>query len=317
MRCSVLCMAASLALSGCFTKDRVILDKPVLIINSRKVSTKEFAERLALRLRTYDALTAKDEANLERAKSETVKAFVLETIARDYASKNNLSVSKNEVEAEAARLRSNYPDEFAFRRALAEENIAYDDWKKDLELTLIQKKILTLITAKVPEPSENEMQEYYDSHKSLWSNPARVRLRQVVLAKEDDAKRIEEQLQKGEPLAKLAKTFSIAPEGSNGGDTGWLPKGTLDVFDTAFKMTVGQRSKVLKSAYGYHIFEVLKKEPEGRLNFAEAKVKIRAALKERHEQTAFSSWLEEQVRKSNVKRDDALIQAIKVTTRGS
>jgi parvulin-like peptidyl-prolyl isomerase len=312
-----LCFVLSLSLSGCFTKERVILDKPVLVINGRKVSTKEFSERLALRLRTYDALTAKDEANLERAKSETVKAFILDTIARDYANKNKISVSNAETEVEATRFRSNYPDEFAFRRALAEENIAYDDWKKDLELTLLQKKILALITAKISEPSEKEMQEYYDSHKALWNTPARVRLRQVVLAKEDDARRIEEQLQKGESIAKLAKTFSVAPEGSNGGDTGWLPKGTLDVFDTAFKMKVGQRSKVLKSAYGYHIFEVLKKEPEGRLNFADAKAKIRAALKETREQVAFSSWLEEQVRKSDVKRDDALIQAIKVTTRGS
>jgi len=314
---TVLVLFLSLSVSGCFTKERVLLDKPVLVINGHKVSTKEFSERLALRLRTYDALTAKDEANLERAKNETVKAFVIENIARDYADKNKISVSSAELEAEAAKLRSNYPDEYAFRRALADENIKYDDWKKDLELTVLQKKILSQITSKVTDPTDKEMQDYYDSHKALWNNPARVRLRQVVLAKEDDAKRIEEQLQKGDSMAKLAKEFSIAPEGSNGGDTGWLPKGTLDVFDTAFKMKEGQRSKVLKSAYGYHIFEVLKKEPEGRLSFQDAKAKIRAALREQKEQAAFSSWLEEQVRKSDVKKDDALIQAIKVTTRGS
>ena len=307
---------STLLISGC-TKERVLLDKSVLVVNGHKVSTQEFSERLALRLRTYDALTAKDSTNLERAKAETVKAFVLEFIARDFASKNNVAVSGAEVEAEAAKLRSNYPDEFAFRRALADENIKYDDWKKDLELTVLQKKILAQITAKAADPTDKEMQEYYDAHKAQWNNPARVRLRQIVLAKEDDAKRIEEQLQKGESIAKLAKQFSIAPEGENGGDTGWLPKGTLDVFDTAFKMKDGQRSKILKSAYGYHIFEIIKKEPEGRLNFAEAKAKIRAALKERLEQALFSSWLEEQIRKSDVKKDDALIQAIKVTTRGS
>jgi parvulin-like peptidyl-prolyl isomerase len=295
----------------------VMLDKPVLIVNGHKVSTQEFSERLALRLRTYDALTAKDSTNLERAKAETVKAFVLEFIARDYAKTNKIEVNKAELEAEATKLRSNYPDEFAFRRALADENIKYDDWKSDLELNVLQKKILTQITAKSAEPVEKDMQEYYDSHKAMWNYPARVRLRQIVLAKEDDAKRIEEQLQKGESITKLAKQFSIAPEGETGGDTGWIPKGTLDVFDTAFKMKEGQRSKILKSAYGYHIFELIKKEPEGRLNFLDAKAKIRAALKERQEQVLFSSWLEEQIRKSDVKKDDSLIQAIKVTTRGS
>lgn len=306
-----------LCLSGCFSKESVILDKPVLVVNGTSISTKAFSERLALRLRTYDALTAKDEANLERAKNETIKAFVLETIARDYANKNKISVSSAEVESEAKRLRTNYPDEFAFRRALAEEHIAYDDWKKDLEMTLLQKKILAAITSKVADPSDKDMQEYYDAHKAQFQNPARVRLRQVVLEKEDDAKRILEQLEAGGDMTKLARDFSIAPEASNGGDTGWLPKGTLEVFDQAFKMSVGQRSKILKSPYGFHIYEVLKKEPEGRLSFADAKAKIRAALKEQREQTIFSSWLEEQVRKSVVKKDDALIQAIKVTTRGS
>lgn len=294
-----------------------MLDKPVLIVNGRSVSTKEFSERLALRLRTYDALTAKDEANLERAKSETVKAFVLETIARGYAEKNKISVSGAEVESEAQRFRTNYPDEFAFRRALAEERISYEDWKKDLELTLIQKKILLALTDKTPEPTEAEMKDYYESHKPQFQNPARVKLRQIVLEKEDDAKRILEQLDKGASLAKLAKEFSIAPEGSDGGDTGWLPKGTLEVFDQAFKLNVGARSKIVKSPYGFHIYELLKKESEGRLSFPDAKDKIRAVLKERREQALFSTWLEEQVRKSNVKKDEALIQAIKVTTRGS
>ncbi len=317
LKALVFCFSSLVLLSGCFSKESALLDKPVLIVNGKSISTKAFSERLALRLRAYDALTAKDETNLARAKKETVNAFILETIARDYAAKNKLSVSSSELDEESKRLRTNYPDEYAFRRALAEEHIAYEDWRRDLELTLIQKKILASITAKAPEPTEAEMKEYYDSHKALFQNPARVRLRQIVLEKEDDAKRILDQLEAGGSLAKLAKEFSIAPEASNSGDTGWLPKGTLEVFDPAFKMNIGARSKILKSPYGFHIYEVLKKEPEGHLSFQDAKAKLRAALKERREQSLFSSWLEEQVRLSNVKKDDALIEAIKVTTRGS
>ena len=311
-------LALSISLfSGCFSKESVILDKPVLVINGQQVSTKQYSERLALRLRTYDALGAKDEANLERAKEETIKAFILENIARTYAEKNGIKATDAEIEAEAKKVQSSYPDEFSFRRALADEHISYDDWKKDLALTVLQKKILEQITSKLPDPTEAEMKDYYEANKPKFQQNARVRLRQIVLEKEDDAKRIMDQLNDHGDLAKLAKQFSIAPEGSNGGDTGWLDKGTLEVFDQAFKMNVGARSKILKSPYGYHIYEVLKKEPEGRLNFPEAKDKIRAILKERRQQAAFSTWLEGQVRESTVKRDDALLQAIKVTTRGS
>lgn len=304
-------------LTSCTSKESVVLDKPVLIINGKTITTQQYSERLALRLRTYDALSAKDEANLERAKEETVKAFILENIARTYAEKNGINVTEAEINEQAKKIQSSYPDEFSFRRALADEHIAYEDWKNDLSLTILQKKILAAITAKLPEPSESEMKDYYEANKAKFQQVAKVRLRQIVLEKEDDAKRIMDQLNEKGEMAKLAKQFSIAPEGSNGGDTGWLDKGTLEVFDQAFKMNVGARSKILKSPYGYHIYEVLKKEPEGRLNFPEAKDKIRAILKERREQVAFSTWLEGQVRQSSVKRDDALLQAIKVTTRGS
>jgi peptidyl-prolyl cis-trans isomerase C len=305
-----------ISFTACFSRERMVLNKTVLTINGKDVSTKEFADRLALRLKNFDALFAKDEANLERVKEDTVQAFILEFIARDYANKHGIKVEKKDLDQQVKDIQSKYPDAFAFRRALADENLSLDAWRRDLEFTMLQKKIFSTVTAKVSEPTEAEMKTYYEANKAQFQRPARVRLRQIVLEKEDDARRILEELNSGGKLDALAKKFSIAPEGTNGGDTGWLEKGTLEVFDLAFKMPIGTRSKILKSPYGWHIFEVLKKEPEARLSFPDAKAKIRAALMEARTQQAFSAWLEEQVRGSSVKRNDAVISAIKVTTRG-
>ena len=310
-------LAMSSLQSGCFSQKNIILNKPVLKVNGTEVSTKEFSERLAQKLRDYDALHAKDEANLARAKEETSQGFVIEILAKDYAAKNHISISNGELDAKVTEIKSKYPDDLAFRRALADQNMSQDLWKEALRFTLLQKKIFEHITASIPAPSEVELKTFYDANKAQFIQPARVRLRQVVLDKEDDAKRILDSLNDGGYLAKLAKQFSIAPEAVNGGDTGWIEKGTLEVFDQAFKMPVGARSKILKSPYGYHIFEVIKKEADGRLSFADAKAKIRAQLMERAEKKVFSAWLEEQVRHASVQKNDALIQAIKVTTRGS
>ncbi len=318
MKTLVFCfLIAGTSLSGCFSRERAVLNATAVVVNGRELSTKDFAERLALRLKSFDALYAKDEQNLARAKEDTVKAFILETIAQDYAEKNGIAVDKKEIDAEVEKIHSRYPDEFAFRRALADENISIEKWREDLSLMLLQKKIFAKITAHLPEPKESELKDDYEARKSEFQQGARVRLRQIVLEKEDDAKRIYDELSGGADLAKLAKQFSMAPEGANGGDTGWIEKGTLEVFDQAFKMKEGQRSKILKSPYGYHIYEVLKKEPEARLSFQEAKAKIRARLVEAQAQKVFTAWLEENVRKSSVRRNDELIKAIKVTTRGS
>ena len=312
-----LSLLATVSLPGCFTQKRVILNKTVMKVNGTEITTQEFAERLALKLRDYDALHAKDEANLNRAKEETAQSFILETIAKNFAAKNGISVSKAEIDAQVSEIRAKYPDELAFKRAMADENLSLDSWREKIAFTLLQRKIFAKITTGMPTFKDEALKAYYDTNKSAFTQPARIRLRQVVLEKEDDAKRVYDELQKGGDLAKLAKKFSIAPEGANGGDTGWVEKGVLDVFDQAFKLPVGGHSKIVKSPYGYHIYDVLKKEPEGRLSFAEAKDKIRAQLREQAEQKIFSAWLEEQIRHASVERNDALIAAIKVTTRGS
>jgi parvulin-like peptidyl-prolyl isomerase len=317
IRALVFCFSICLSLTSCFSREDAVLDKTVLVVNGHDVSTQAFAERLATKLRDYDALQAKDEASLDRVKEDVVHQYVLEFVTRDFAAAEKIVVSKDDVEAKAKEVRSSYPDDYAFRRALADGNLSIDKWKRDLEFSVLQRKVFDTVTEKMPEPTEAELKAEFEASKAQWQQPARIRLRQIVLEKEDDAKRIMDELEAGKSLATLAKSFSVAPEGANGGDTGWLDKGTLEIFDQAFKMKEGARSKIVKSPYGYHIFEVIKKEPETRLSFQDAKAKIRARLMEQRSQTLFSQWLEAQVRKSSVKRNDAVLRAIKVSTRGS
>lgn len=308
------------ALSGCFSRETTVLNKTALSINGTDISTKQFAERLALKLKGFDSLSAKDEAVLSRAKDQTILDFVIENLIKEYAGKNSVAVDKKEIDTFVAQVQSKYPDEFAFRRALAEENLPLESWRESISLELLKKKVFQKVidaTVDKAEPKDSELKAYYDANVAQFSRPARVRLKQIVLEKEDDAIRINTELEQGGNIESLAKKFSIAPEASNNGDTGWIEKGTLEIFDQAFKMPIGARSKILKSPYGWHIYVVSKKEPEQRLNFEGAKARIRSTLIEQRNQKIFSNWLESQVKASKVKRNDAVLQAIKVTTRGT
>ncbi len=309
---------SALLFAGCScTEGGRLARKSVLTINDREVSTQEFADRLALQLKDYDALQAKDEATLARAKQAVADQFIIETLVASYAKKNKIEVTQQELDESINKVRARYPDDLAFRRVLAQQNMPFDKWKADLTKSLLQQKIRTYASANSPEPTEQELKEYYEKQKPLFSRPARVQIRQILTDKEDNARRMLEEIRAGRDLGKLAQEFSLAPEASDGGKTGWIEKGTLEVFDTAFKMNVGAKSKVLKSPYGFHIFEVLKKEPEAHLSFTDAKAKIRTLLKERTDQEAFMKWLEQELKASKVMRDDRLIEAIQVTTRGS
>jgi parvulin-like peptidyl-prolyl isomerase len=81
-------------------------------------------------------------------------------------------------------------------------------------------------------------------------------------------------------------------------------------------MNVGQRSQVVKSPFGFHIFEVTAKRAVKTQTLEEAKEKIKTILTQQKEQEVYATWLEEQVLKARVFKDDEFLKQIQVQTGG-
>ncbi len=115
-----------------------------------------------------------------------------------------------------------------------------------------------------------EVQSYYDSHKSDYERKERRKLTYVtipVVATADDSSRIMEMAQEaltrakaGEDFAMLAKEYS-EDEGSakQGGDLGYFTSGRMvKEFDsTAFNTPVGQVVGPINTRFGAHIIKVV------------------------------------------------------------
>lgn len=310
-----LALGVTLVAPACTRPESRLIAKTVLDVNGQKISTKDFAEKLARHLRNRDPLIAKDPQLLERAKNDLADAMILHIISEQWANKNGISISDADVEKRVQEVRSEYADDLAFRKMLAEENISIDAWKDTLRSDLLRRRVFDTVTTSVPNPTDAELRLAYEAGKKNFAQPARIRLRQIVLEKEEDAKRVYEEVVKGRDIGELAKQFSIAPEAAANGDTGWVDKGLLEVFDQGFKMPVGAKSKIVKSPYGYHIFSVLAKEPERKLSFEQAKSGLVRELKEQRSRQVFARWLEGQLRASSVKRDEAILKSIVLSTR--
>lgn len=286
----------------------------VVKVGTSELKAKKFADLLAFKLKYYDALTVKDEATVSRLKENIIRNFILETLIRDWSKKNKIQVTDEELDKEIDRVRSQYPDDLAFRRNLAQEHLSLEDWKLFLKTTLLQRKLFTFFRDRIEAPSEKEIKGYYKSHRKSFAQSAQVRLKQIVVEKEEVAQKILKELKRGGNFSELAKKYSIAPEGKNGGDTGWIDLGTLPVFDQASRMSIGQRSSVLKSDFGFHIIQVTSKRDEKTLSYNAAKDKILQVLMEKREQSAYSAWLDLQLRQQRVFRDEKVISAIKIAT---
>lgn len=302
-------------LGGCTKSAPPLKDHVVLKVNDREITAKAFSEELAQRLRVYDALTVKDDQHLKQVKEDIIRDLIIQAITENYARSENILVKKEILDAEINTVRSNYPDDEAFRKSLAEQNLTFQVWSEKLRTSVLHRLVVEKLRAGLADPTSEEMQTYYKANRNEFQVPEQVRLRQVVLANENDAEAIQDQLTHGRSLKDLASKFSLAPEAQKGGDTGWIDRGTMEIFDKAFKMNKGQRSQILKSDFGYHIFEVLDKRRPQTLPFEEVKTKIRRIIAEKREQAAYSGWLETQIRKAHVFRDDGFFSRLKVETK--
>ncbi len=297
-------------------KKSSLSDTVLIRVNGSALTAGELSEQLARSLEEYDNVMARDSSVVEFQKSRIIEGFIHKTLLVEWAKQNNISVSDQEINKEIDAVRSNYPDDISFNEALAVSKQTLSDWKKVLSEKILQKKVFAVLMKDVAEPSEEDLRSYYNSNKEQFKVSAQIRLRQVVLTDEDTAQRIYHSIDSKTNFEELAKKFSTSPDAKVGGDTGWIDEGALDIFDKAFNMRVGQRSGVMKSPYGFHIFEVIGKKPEGTLTFEEARKKIYRILMGNKENALYSGWLEQQIRNAKVFKNTDAIRAIQVTPAG-
>lgn len=297
-------------------KRNTLADTVLVQVNDDRLTAGQFSERLARSLEGYDTLLAKDAHVVDFAKNKIVEDFIHSSLVLNWAKRNNIDVTASEVDAEVAKIRADYPDDASFKEALNVSQTSLDSWKVQLKNKLLEKRVFQSLSLKTTPTADEELKSFYNSNREIFKERPAVRIRQIVFDNEDAANRLYHAITPSTSLADLAKKYSISPEASKGGDVGWVEQGTLDVFDKAFNMKVGQRSSVVKSPYGYHIFEVTGKRAEQTLPFEEAKEKISRILKGNKEQAIYTAWLEEQLRVSKVQKNNEAIKSIQVKPLG-
>lgn len=289
--------------------------KIVLDVNGHQMTARQFAQELAFRLKDQDALSAKDPKTVANAKAKIAEDFIVQSLCEEWAREHGVLVRAEDLEEQVRRVQKSYPDDNAFQQALTDEGITFKEWRDRLQASLLQKLVVKKVVEGLKEPTEAELQAFYNDHKAQFSERESAQIRQILVATESDAMTLENELKRGRKMADLAKKYSISPEAAQGGNVGWIEKGFSDVFEPAFHMKVGQRSPVVKSAFGYHIFELLGRKPARIRPYNEARDEVRRILMEKNEQSLYLAWLEEQTRKSRVYKDQTFIDAIKVETK--
>lgn len=131
------------------------------------------------------------------------------------------------------------------------------------------------------EVKDEEAKKFYEEHKADYNRPAQVKISQILVNSEAEAKKINDELKKGGEFAALAKEKSKDSFAAKGGQVGWIEKSANPtVFEqAAFNLKSGQISDPIKTEKGYYVIKSEGVRPEFKRTFEQAKSSIIARLK--------------------------------------
>ena len=212
----------------------------------------------------------------------------------EYGTENGIGVLNEELDLAVNEVRKDYAGA-DFRDVLLSRCIDFEEWKTGLKEQLLIRKIVKKVSENISPVSSEEIKAYFDSHPGEFRHPPMVKLRHIMTATRGEALQILKRLIQGEKMVELATKHSISPDAVNGGEMGWIARGELEesIEKAVFSISAGQRTPVLETPHGHHIFEVISRRNEGFKNLPEAMAEIELKLFSIKEDAFYKAWLSE------------------------
>lgn len=194
--------------------------------------------------------------------NEVVQQLTFEKILED-----KYTVTEKEVNAEYKKYEEQYGD--SFESTLASSNLTKTSFKENIKYNLLVQKA----TEANMDVSDSTLKKYYKT----WQPD--ITVRHILVADEATAKEVQTKLKNGEKFTDLAKEYSTdTATSSNGGLLD--PFGTGEM-DEAFEKAAYALEKtddvsgIVKTSYGYHLIQLVKKTDK--TTYAKDKAKVKEA----------------------------------------
>ncbi|MGC9467358.1 MAG: peptidylprolyl isomerase [Anaerolineae bacterium] len=191
--------------------------------------------------------TEEGQAAVAQGRQWVLDVMIEQELIEQEAAKAGVVVTDEEIDATVSALQEEKGAE-ALDAWLAQEGLTLEEMRERLRGDMIATAMANRIAEAVPSRADH------------------VHARHIVVATEEEARRILDQLQAGADFASLARTYSQDLSTRDlGGDLGFFPQGMLtskEVEAAAFELQPGQLSEIVKSELGYHIVQVVERVPD-------------------------------------------------------
>lgn len=151
--------------------------------------------------------------------------------------------------------------------------------------------------------TDKEAKTYYDEHNEEFMEKEKARVRQILLATEEEAQKIRQELEEGADFAKLAEEKSIdQATAKQGGDSGYLERGKMpsEFEEACFSLEIGGIGGPVKTKFGYHIIKLEDKKEASIKEFYEVSEEIKKKLISGKQQKEYQEWLRQLEEKAKI-----------------
>jgi parvulin-like peptidyl-prolyl isomerase len=287
-----------------------VVDKIVAVVNDDIITLAEFNTVFEPYLKNIeDNYKGKDkEAIINQAKESFLNRLIDNLLIEQEAKKTGMGIVVKDEEVMdvikdmIAKKKSNMED---FKKNLAREGNSLESLKKDIRSQMMRMRLLRREIKSKVIVSDEEIGEYYNKNRQDYEGKEAVRVRQIFLAVpekadkktkakiKEDAEQLRKRVLAGETFELLAVKYSQGPGAAQGGDIGFIEKGTIiaAVDSVAFNLPMEQVSEVIESGIGFHIIKIVDKKGAGLKPIAAVREEIKTKIEDEKLEKKYEEWI--------------------------
>jgi len=289
----------------------------VVVVDGVKLTKTMLERELNAKMDMLKSQVPADKLNEVRneVKTKIIDNFIMRTLFANEVEKLKITATDKEVTDAINKLKESLPPKVTYDEFLQKNKLTKEQAKEEIRLGVkIEKYVKSNVPAD-PKVTDKEINDFYRQNKDKFIMPESAHARHILIktTPEDNAKTLAEKKAKAESIrkellggadfAQMAAKNSDCPSAEAGGDLGVFVKGQMvkPFDDAAFSQKENEIGPVVKTQYGYHIIQVLKREGSKTMAFNEAiKTKISAYLKMKKQEQAYQSIMKRLKEKANI-----------------
>jgi peptidyl-prolyl cis-trans isomerase SurA len=185
------------------------------------------------------------------------------------------------------RIQNNISSMEDLEKAVSSQGVNWEDFKNNIRNGVLTQRVISSEVGSHITIGHDEIEKYYNEHKSEFVRPEQVALRSIEVNTERKSpeeivelkKKAETTLKRikdGEDFGEMAKRFSDGSTAKQGGFLGVYKRGELskELEDAVFKMRKNDITDVMDTKQGFLILQVLEHYDEGEQTLAKVEPEI-------------------------------------------